>query len=161
MAISWFWKRRPKFRVHRLTRLRPSRYTNHIASTDVIDGRQERSESLAERNRIASPGRNSVVSHLEERRCSLIRSVRWSCIIGSGRGRRRWLRVIVPPPAPGSSTVLTSSQCKIYATDCQQLGLAGDISMQRATILMAMSRSWTTLANQVLRYDTIVKEEDK
>jgi hypothetical protein len=45
--------------------------------------------------------------------------------------------------------------------DCQQLGLAADISIQRATILMAMSRSWTTLANQMQRYDTIVKEEDR
>jgi hypothetical protein len=33
--------------------------------------------------------------------------------------------------------------------------------MQRATILMAMSRSWTTLANQMLRYDTIAKEEGR
>jgi hypothetical protein len=57
--------------------------------------------------------------------------------------------------------MLTSPQCKIYATDCQQLGLATDISMQRATILMAMSRSWTTLANQMLRYDTIIKEEGR
>jgi hypothetical protein len=128
---------------------------------DVIDGRQERSESPAERNRIASPGRNSVVSYLEERRCSLIRSVRWSCIIGRGCGGRRWLRVIVLPPAQGSVTMIIASQCKIYATDCRQLGLAADISMQRATILMAMSRSWTTLANQMLRYDTIIKEEGR
>jgi hypothetical protein len=71
------------------------------------------------------------------------------------------LRVVVLPPEQGSVTMIVALQCKIYATDCQQLGLAGDISMQRATILMAMSRSWTTLANQVLRYDTIVKEEDK
>jgi hypothetical protein len=57
--------------------------------------------------------------------------------------------------------VLTSSQCKIYATDCQQLGLTAEISIQRATILMAMSRSWTTLANQMLRYDTIIQEEGR
>jgi hypothetical protein len=57
--------------------------------------------------------------------------------------------------------MIIASQCKIYATDCQQLGLAADISMQRATILMAMSRSWTTLANQMLRYDTITKEEGR
>ena len=57
--------------------------------------------------------------------------------------------------------MIIASQCKIYATDCQQLGLAGDISVQRATILMAMSRSWTTLANQMLRYDTIIKEEGR
>ena len=57
--------------------------------------------------------------------------------------------------------MLTSPQCKAYATDCQQLGSAAEISIQRATILMAMSRSWTTLANQMLRYDTIAKEEDK
>ena len=56
--------------------------------------------------------------------------------------------------------MIIASQCKIYAKDCQQLGLAADISTQRATILMAMSRSWTTLANQMLRY-TIIKEEGR
>src|SRR6202011_3794004 len=72
---------------HRLTRLRPSRYTNHIAPTDVIAGHQERSESLAERNRIASLRGNSATRYFEEMRCLLIRSVRWSCIIGSGHGQ--------------------------------------------------------------------------
>ena len=57
--------------------------------------------------------------------------------------------------------MLTSPQCKAYATHCQQLGSAAEISIQRATILMAMSRSWTTLANQMLRYDTIIQEEDR
>jgi hypothetical protein len=40
------------------------------------------------------------------------------------------------------------------------LGLSADISIQRATILLAMSRSWDTLGYQKYRYDSIVEEED-
>jgi hypothetical protein len=41
------------------------------------------------------------------------------------------------------------------------LGTNLAISIQRATILLAMSRSWSALATQSDRYDAIVKEEDK
>jgi hypothetical protein len=34
-----------------------------------------------------------------------------------------------------------------------------NISIRRATILMAMHRRWETLANQKDRYDAILKEE--
>jgi hypothetical protein len=33
------------------------------------------------------------------------------------------------------------------------------ISIRRTTILLAMSRSWTTLSNQMERYDAMVKDE--
>jgi hypothetical protein len=38
--------------------------------------------------------------------------------------------------------------------------MATDISIQRATILLAMSRSWDTLASEKDRYDSIMEEED-
>jgi hypothetical protein len=36
-----------------------------------------------------------------------------------------------------------------------------NISVQRANILTAMARSWTTLANQTDRYNALVKEEGR
>jgi hypothetical protein len=55
--------------------------------------------------------------------------------------------------------MITSRQCRTYSKDCQDCGTAGGISIRRATALMAISRSWNVLANQVDRYDAIVKEE--
>jgi hypothetical protein len=42
-----------------------------------------------------------------------------------------------------------------------RLGTAANISPQRATILLAMSRSWTALAGQTDRYEAILKKEGK
>lgn len=36
-----------------------------------------------------------------------------------------------------------------------------NISVQRANILVAMSRSWTTLAKQTDRYDALVKRDGR
>jgi hypothetical protein len=55
--------------------------------------------------------------------------------------------------------MITAAQCRTYAMDCQHRGIAAGISIRRATTLLAMSRSWSTLANQVERYDAILKEE--
>jgi hypothetical protein len=55
--------------------------------------------------------------------------------------------------------MITAAQCRTYATDCQHRGIAAGISIRRATALLAMSRSWSVLANQVERYDAILKEE--
>jgi hypothetical protein len=55
--------------------------------------------------------------------------------------------------------MITAAQCRTYATDCQYRGIAAGISIRRATALLAMSRSWSALANQVERYDAILKEE--
>ena len=55
--------------------------------------------------------------------------------------------------------MLTAQQCRAFASNCVTLGADTNLSMQRATILLAMSRSWTTLANQIERYETIVKAE--
>jgi hypothetical protein len=45
------------------------------------------------------------------------------------------------------------------AADCVALGLKAQLSIQRATILLAMSRSWTTLGWQKDRYDNLLEEE--
>ena len=39
------------------------------------------------------------------------------------------------------------------------VGPLANISIQRATILMAMSRSWTALGNQIIRYESMAAEE--
>jgi hypothetical protein len=57
--------------------------------------------------------------------------------------------------------MIKATQCKAYGNVCQTLGVAEGISVQRAAILIAMSNSWTILANQRDQYDTIMKEEDK
>jgi hypothetical protein len=57
--------------------------------------------------------------------------------------------------------MIGAQQSRAYSNDCVTLGQAPAISIQRATILMAMSRSWTGLANQRDRYDAITKEEGK
>jgi hypothetical protein len=53
----------------------------------------------------------------------------------------------------------TAEQCKTYAAEYERLGLEGDISIRRAAVLMAISLSWTTLANQLDWLSAIVKEE--
>jgi len=55
----------------------------------------------------------------------------------------------------------TSEQCRAYATEHQLLGRDVEISMQRATILMGISRSWTILAGQIERLSVIQKEESE
>ena len=57
--------------------------------------------------------------------------------------------------------MITQAQCEGYADDYQRLGRTADISIQRATILMGISRSWTTLAGQLSRLADIVGRETK
>ena len=46
----------------------------------------------------------------------------------------------------------TANQCEAYAAEYQARGTAPDISIQRATALMSISQSWTTLAGQLDRW---------
>jgi hypothetical protein len=55
--------------------------------------------------------------------------------------------------------MISTTQCKTYAAECQQLGTVSDISIPRATALLAMSRSWTALASQMAWYNAIRREE--
>ena len=54
--------------------------------------------------------------------------------------------------------MVTEIQCRIYAAEWR-LGVARDISIQRATALVAMANSWQRLAADTGRYDAIVAEE--
>jgi len=56
--------------------------------------------------------------------------------------------------------MISGQECRTYSADCEMLGRNLAISIQRATILLAMSRSGSALATQTDRYDAIVKEED-
>jgi hypothetical protein len=47
--------------------------------------------------------------------------------------------------------MITASQCKTYSTECRQLGMERDISVQRATALMAMANAWNSLEHQTER----------
>jgi hypothetical protein len=56
--------------------------------------------------------------------------------------------------------MLTVTECKAHATECQLLMTVPEISIQRATVLMAMSRSWVALTVLTERYTAIVDEEE-
>lgn len=56
--------------------------------------------------------------------------------------------------------MLSSLQCRTYSSGCLALAKAATESLPRAKILLAMSQSWSVLANQTDRYESIVKEED-
>jgi hypothetical protein len=51
--------------------------------------------------------------------------------------------------------MVTQVQCRSYAENYRQLGRTAEISIQRATILMAISQSWATLAFQLDRLAAI------
>ena len=55
----------------------------------------------------------------------------------------------------------TANQCEAYAAEYQARGTAPDISIQRATALMSISQSWTTLAGQLDQLAQIIKDEDE
>jgi hypothetical protein len=53
----------------------------------------------------------------------------------------------------------TAQQCKTYAAEYKRLGMETDISIRRATLLMAISRNWATLANQLDHLTVIMKRK--
>jgi hypothetical protein len=55
--------------------------------------------------------------------------------------------------------LITASQCRAFAQECERLGKEADISIQRATALISMAQSWETLAEDAARYEAIVKAE--
>jgi hypothetical protein len=60
----------------------------------------------------------------------------------------------------GGFIMITEIQCRIYAAECERLGIARGISIQRATVLMAMAHSWQRLADDRGRYDAILAKEE-
>ena len=53
----------------------------------------------------------------------------------------------------------TVEQCNAYAAEYRRLGQQVDVSIRRATTLMAISQSWTILADQLERLVDITKNE--
>ena len=55
----------------------------------------------------------------------------------------------------------TAKQCRAYAAEYQLLATKADISTRRATLLMNISRSWKSLANQLDRLSDLTRAETK
>ena len=55
----------------------------------------------------------------------------------------------------------TAEQCRADAAEYQLLATKADISIRRATLLMNISRSWKSLANQLDRLSDLTKAETK
>jgi len=55
----------------------------------------------------------------------------------------------------------TAEQCNAYAAKYQLLGQQVGVSIRRAATLMAISQSWTILADQLERLADITKNESK
>jgi len=55
----------------------------------------------------------------------------------------------------------TAEQCNAYAGEYQLLGQQVGVSIRRAATLMAISQSWTILADQLERLADITKNESK
>ena len=57
--------------------------------------------------------------------------------------------------------LISAARCRAYAQECERLGRATDISIQRATALISMAQSWDSLAEDTARYEAIIKAEAK
>ena len=55
--------------------------------------------------------------------------------------------------------MVSQTQCRAHAENYKRLAVVPKISIQRATVLMAISRSWITLAGQLDRLAAIEAEE--
>jgi hypothetical protein len=55
--------------------------------------------------------------------------------------------------------MISVEQCRVYSAECKRLGNVDNTSSLRATILFAMSHTWTALANQTARFDAAIKHE--
>jgi hypothetical protein len=56
--------------------------------------------------------------------------------------------------------MITSEQCKTYLTECEVLGTAREISVQRATAVMGICHALVALAQRIKRYDRVVQQEE-
>lgn len=57
--------------------------------------------------------------------------------------------------------MITSEQCQSYLDECRKLGGAPDISLRRATALMAICRAWVALSRAIAHYNIVLKDEDE
>src|SRR5258706_5985341 len=61
----------------------------------------------------------------------------------------------------GGTVMSTAEQCNAYAAKYRLLVQQVDVSIRRAATLMAISQSWTILADQLERLADITKDESK
>src|SRR6266403_6023312 len=62
-------------------------------------------------------------------------------------------------PIGGGTVMPTAEQCNAYAAEYRLLVQQVDVSIRRAATLMAISQSWTILADQLERLADITKDE--
>jgi len=55
--------------------------------------------------------------------------------------------------------LISAAQCRDYTVECERLGKAADISIERATALISMAHSWDQLGEDMALYEAIVKAE--
>ena len=55
--------------------------------------------------------------------------------------------------------MISVAECETHAAHCERLGREPDISIQRATALLAMAQTWEMLAEETARYEAIVLAE--
>ena len=63
------------------------------------------------------------------------------------------------PACRSGAAMVTSDQCRTYSNEHKVRGIAADISIQRATAHMGISRSWTLLASEMKRLEAVIDEE--
>jgi hypothetical protein len=56
-------------------------------------------------------------------------------------------------------SMISVAECQTHAEECERLGRVADISIQRATALLAMAHTWEMLADEITRYEAIVMAE--
>lgn len=56
--------------------------------------------------------------------------------------------------------MITSAECQSRIAQCQAIGTNPAISIQRATAVMAICHAFLALNRLVLRYETIVSDEE-
>src|SRR5258706_3426102 len=81
-------------------------------------------------------------------------------------GDRKGVAGIRPPVSisgsdRGGTVMPTAEQCNAYAAEYRLLVQQVDVSIRRAATLMAISQSWTILADQLERLADMTKDESK
>jgi hypothetical protein len=62
-------------------------------------------------------------------------------------------------PDSSKDSVLTAAACRVKAGECRALAARLQTSRRRASLLIAMSRSYVALAGQIERLEQIDREE--
>src|SRR5258706_10844133 len=71
------------------------------------------------------------------------------------------LGIVIKPSHRGETVMPTAEQCNAYAAEYRLLVQQVDVSIRSAATLMAISQSWTILADQLARLADITKDESK